>query len=106
MSSVCWKLARVIKKQHILEKLEQLSDVNLNVEKISEKANRVRKSIYVDYYSLSTNPYKDYKLDFKNHWFNHGTRFVMPSFMHYLKRKNFLYSKINLDYLVNKFFSK
>ena len=77
-----------------------------SVEKISEKANRVRKSIYVDYYSLSTNPYKDYNLDFKNHWFNHGTRFVMPSFMHYFKRKNFLYAKINLDYLVNKFFSK
>ena len=75
------------------------------VSRIDEKAKFVRKSIYIDYYSQSFNPYKHINLDFKNKWFEHGTTFVLPKFKSYFKRENSLYRKIKLDYLINKFFN-
>ena len=75
------------------------------VSRIDENAKFVRKSIYIDYYSQSFNPYKHINLDFKNKWFEHGTTFVLPKFKSYFKRENSLYRKIKLDYLINKFFN-
>ena len=64
-----------------------------------------RSSIYVDYYSSDFNPFKNYKFDFDNKWFKHGTCFVLPSLTDYLKPKNFYYTKTRIKYLVNKFFN-
>jgi len=76
------------------------------VEKISEDANLIRRSIYVDYYSENLDPYKNFNLNFNKNWFNHGTKFVIPNFSEYFKKKNFLYLKINLNYILSKFFNK
>lgn len=69
------------------------------------KGNTIRSSIYVDYYSKSTNPYNNIKLNFKNKWFKHGTTFILPEFKDYLKIKNLKYSKTYFKYSLNKFLS-
>jgi hypothetical protein len=73
------------------------------VERIAPNATLSRKSIYVDYYSSSLNPYKDMELPFPNHWFNHGTTFPMASIFDYLNRENFHYLKATVKYRINKF---
>jgi Rps23 Pro-64 3,4-dihydroxylase Tpa1-like proline 4-hydroxylase len=67
--------------------------------------NHVRSSIYVDYYSKSTDPYKSINLKFKNKWFKHGTCFVLPTFKDYFKIKNFKYTKTYLKYRFNRIIS-
>jgi Rps23 Pro-64 3,4-dihydroxylase Tpa1-like proline 4-hydroxylase len=74
------------------------------VKRISNN-NQVRSSIYVDYYSKSNNPYKEINLNFKNHWFKHGTCFVLPTLKDYLKIKNLKYTKTYLKYRYNRIFS-
>ena len=67
--------------------------------------NHVRSSIYVDYYSKSNNPYKDIDLVFKNHWFKHGTCFVLPTIKDYFKLKNLKYTRTYLKYRYNRIVS-
>ena len=72
------------------------------VEKISHIAPYTRKSIYVDYYSVSLNPYDNLTLPFRNHWFYHPTTFTMDSMINYLKPRNFNYLKSSLIYKFHK----
>ena len=61
-----------------------------------------RSTIYVDYYSENKDPYQNYKLDFGNKFFNHGTCFVLPKTLDYLKPKNFYYLRTRLGYIINQ----
>lgn len=74
------------------------------VSKISEKIDKIRKSVYVDYYSLSLSPYDHMDLDFDKSWFEHSTFFVPNNFFKILRKKNLLYTKSYFHYLINKFF--
>lgn len=67
---------------------------------------QIRSSIYVDYYSRSTDPYKSINLKFKNKWFKHGTCFVLPNTVDYFKIKNFKYTKTFLNYNLKKLLSR
>ena len=58
--------------------------------------------LYVDYYSDSYNPYKNFNLSFPNKWFSHGTTFVLKNNLDYLKKKNWFYAKSLLKYRLNK----
>lgn len=73
------------------------------VERIADNAPLTRKSIYVDYYSNSFNPYKDMSFTFPNHWFYHGTTFPLNSFFDYFKKGNFNYFKAMARYKLNQF---
>ncbi|WP_061249389.1 2OG-Fe(II) oxygenase [Leptospira alstonii] len=73
------------------------------VENISETTQIKRRTLYVDYYSASYEPYNSIKLNFSNHWFKHGTTFVFGSFSNYLKTKNRPYLKAMIQYRINKF---
>ena len=75
------------------------------VRRISNEANKVRKSLYVDYYSFNLDPYKNFKLNFKNHWFDHGTNFIMTNPIDLFRKKNLLYLKIKIEYFFNKIFN-
>lgn len=76
------------------------------VEKLKENKNVKRKSLYVDYYSDSFDPFKNMELDFPNNWFKHGTTFVMPNYMDYFKLKNWSYTKSFLMYKIECLKSK
>ncbi len=71
------------------------------VTKLKDNKN-TRSTIYVDYYSKSKNPFQDYNLDFGTKFFNHGTCFVLPKKMDYLKPKNFYYLRTRVGYYLNK----
>jgi hypothetical protein len=75
------------------------------VEKIPEAVNLERSIVYLDYYSKSLSPYKHMKLNFKNHWFRHGTTFVLAKISDYLKKQNVPYLKSYLRYKFKKFIS-
>ena len=75
------------------------------VEKIPETVNLERSIVYLDYYSKSLTPYKHMKLNFKNHWFRHGTTFVLAKMSDYLKKQNVPYLKSYLRYKFKKFVS-
>jgi hypothetical protein len=64
-----------------------------------------RKTLYVDYYAQSFEPYKDMKLDFPCKWFDHPTTFKLNSNLDYLKPKNRAYLKHLLIYYGNKLLS-
>jgi hypothetical protein len=75
------------------------------VERIPENIKSERAIVYLDYYSKSLDPYKHINLDFKNHWFKHGTTFVFDKFIDYLKFKNIPYLKSYLRYKISKLIS-
>tara|TARA_B100001059_G_scaffold67094_1_gene63798 strand:- start:2760 stop:3578 length:819 start_codon:yes stop_codon:yes gene_type:complete len=72
------------------------------VEKLKNNFEIKRKSLYVDYYSKSLNPFSHIKLDFPNRWFSHGTTFVLPERKEYLKTKNWRYTKSLIKYNFNR----
>jgi hypothetical protein len=76
------------------------------VERISDDAPMTRKTIYVDYYSTSLEPYKGMKFNFPNHWFYHGTTFPLNSFFDYFKKGNLNYTKAMIRYKLNQFIVK
>jgi len=76
------------------------------VEKIKNTANVVRKTIYVDYYSNSSKPFDNIKLNFSKKWFKHGTTFVFPSKLDYLKPKNLIYTKTLVQYKIHELLSR
>ena len=75
------------------------------VEKIPDSVNAERSIVYLDYYSKSLAPYKHIKLNFKNHWFKHGTTFVLEKISDYFKKQNIPYLKSYLRYKFAKFTS-
>ena len=76
------------------------------VEKIDGSSPKNRKTIYVDYYSSSFIPYKDFDLNFANKWFYHGTVFKLKSIFQYFNIKGWLYTKANIQYHLNRYKSK
>ena len=72
------------------------------VEKIPEHVELDRSIVYLDYYSKSLDPYRHINLDFKNHWFKHGTTFVFDRFSDYFKPDNYSYLKSYLRYKIGK----
>ena len=72
------------------------------VEEIREDIPLPRKTLYVDYYSKSFNPYRNLVLPFPNKWFYHGTTFRLPHWYDYLRPKNYHYSKAMLRYQLSR----
>ncbi|OUW34654.1 MAG: hypothetical protein CBD39_02820 [Flavobacteriaceae bacterium TMED179] len=72
------------------------------VEKLNNNFEIKRKSLYVDYYSETLEPFNHINLDFPNNWFSHGTTFVLPKTSDYLKLKNWRYTKSLLMYNINR----
>ena len=72
------------------------------VERIKPGLPTIRKSLYVDYYSESFEPYKHLDLPFPAKWFDHPTTFNLNSRFDYLKPSNINYSKAKVRYLYNK----
>lgn len=72
------------------------------VEEIGATIPLPRKTLYVDYYSKSFDPYRHLNLPFPNKWFYHGTTFRLPHWYDYLKPRNFAYSKAMLRYQLSK----
>lgn len=75
------------------------------VEQIKPNLSMVRRTVYVDYYSESKNPYKDLDLSFPNNWFSHGTTFILPNIFSYLNIKNAQYTKAYIKYALNRILS-
>ena len=73
-----------------------------SVEHIEPSHNYLRRTIYVDYYSESLNPYAKMDLDFPNKWFEHGTTFRLNKRIDYIKPRHFHYLKAMLKYKFNK----
>ena len=73
-----------------------------SVGRINQKASQQRKTVYVDFYSKSFNPYADLNLRFKNKWFRHGTTFKLGRITDYLKKQNFYYTKSLIQYHLNR----
>lgn len=76
------------------------------VERIAKESGLKRRTIYVDYYSESTQPYQGMKLDFDSTWFRHATTFRLNSYRDYLNLKNSNYMKTSLLYHVNRLRTK
>lgn len=76
------------------------------VEKLKENKDVKRKTLYVDYYSESFDPFANMSLDFPNKWFKHGTTFVLPKLKDYLKLKNWSYTKSLIKYKIEHFKSQ
>lgn len=76
------------------------------VDKISGNLNKVRRTIYVDYYSNSKNPFKNLSLSFSKKWFKHGTTFILPNKNDYFKIKNYPYTKSLIQYKLSEFLSR
>ena len=76
------------------------------VEYLDPNFSSLRRSIYVDYYSKSFQPYQNFNLDFPKHWFKHGTTFKLKEIKDYFRPSHFHYTKALLQYKLNKFLSK
>lgn len=74
------------------------------VDILKPNQNQVRKTLYLDFYSDLDNPYKHLSLPFKNHFFRHGTTFVLKNKSSYFKPSNFYYTKTLLKYKINQNF--
>ncbi len=74
------------------------------VDHLKPNQNQVRKTLYLDFYSDLDNPYKHLSLPFKNHFFDHGTTFVLKNKLSYFKPSNFYYTKTLLKYKINQNF--
>jgi hypothetical protein len=72
------------------------------VEEIQADIPLPRKTLYVDYYSQSFNPYVNLKLPFPNRWFYHGTTFRLPHWYSYFAPSNYRYSKAMLQYQLRR----
>lgn len=72
------------------------------VDRLKGNGSIVRKTLYVDYYSESFDPFQDMKFDFPNKWFKHSTTFRLPNFLDYFKKKNRYYLKTYLKYWLDK----
>lgn len=72
------------------------------VEKIKNDCDKKRRTIYVDYYSQSYDPYVNIPLSFDKKWFKHGTMFKLDSILDYFRPKNKHYMKSFLQYHMNK----
>jgi len=72
------------------------------VERIKPGLPTIRKSLYVDYYSDSLEPYKNINLPFPSKWFDHPTTFNLNSVLDYFKPSNINYFKAKVNYLLNK----
>ena len=73
------------------------------VDELNPRKNKVRKTLYLDYYSNLRNPYFHINLPFKNHFFRHGTTFILQNRSEYFKPSNFYYTKTLLKYKINKY---
>ncbi len=76
------------------------------VERINKETKEKRRTIYVDYYSESYQPFKDMKLNFDSTWFKHGTTFKLNNRIDYFKSKNKNYTKTMLYYHFNRIKAK
>jgi hypothetical protein len=76
------------------------------VERIKSGVTQKRRSIYVDYYSESYQPYKHMNLEFDSNWFKHGTTFKLDNKRDYLKLKNSHYAKSIVRYHLNRWIKK
>lgn len=76
------------------------------VERLKNNKSLKRKTLYVDYYSESMKPFENFDLDFPNKWFKHGTTFVLPKSIDYLKFKNWSYTKSLIKYKIEHLKSK
>ena len=72
------------------------------VDRLKGNGDIKRKTLYTDFYSKSFTPYKSMELPFRNHWFKHGTTFILPKSSDYLKSKNRKYAKTYIKYLFTK----
>ena len=72
------------------------------MDRLKDSGDIKRKSLYVDYYSESLTPFKYMDLSFKNHWFKHGTTFILLKLSDYIKWKNRIYVKTYVKYLFVK----
>jgi len=72
------------------------------VDRLADSLIASRKSLYVDYYSQSFDPYKSFNLLFPNRWFKHGTTFILPRVFDYFFPKNKRYIKAYIQYLINR----
>ena len=61
-----------------------------------------RRTLYVDYYSITKDPFAHMHFDFSNKWFKHDTTFRLPNLTDYFKYKNLNYSKAYLKYLIRR----
>ncbi len=76
------------------------------VERITDDCISKRRTLYVDYYSQTFDPYSEMSLNFNKNWFKHGTMFNLGSILNYLKPKNKDYLKSFLQYHVRKNISR
>ncbi|MHA8097999.1 2OG-Fe(II) oxygenase [Aquirufa aurantiipilula] len=72
------------------------------VERLQNNGEVKRKTLYVDYYSQTTNPFDHMQFDFSNKWFKHDTTFRLPQLTDYLKSKNKNYAKAYVKYLFRR----
>lgn len=72
------------------------------VERIKPGLPTIRKSLYVDYYSDSLDPYKNLNLPFPSKWFDHPTTFNLNNILDYARPSNIPYAKAKIKYLLNK----
>jgi hypothetical protein len=72
------------------------------VDRIKGNGSIVRKSLYVDYYSESFDPFKNMTFDFPNKWFKHSTSFRLPNFLDYFKKENRHYLMTYFKYWLAK----
>ena len=75
------------------------------VERIASNSQNLRRTIYVDYYSRSLQPYINMNLKFERKWFRHVTTFKL-NWTEYFKLRNKNYVKAMLGYQVNRLRSK
>lgn len=76
------------------------------VERINTDPMNVRRTIYVDYYSTSYQPYDDMQLAFDKKWFKHGTMFKLAHVYEYFQKKNMHYTKSLVQYHLNRYLRK
>ena len=72
------------------------------VERIRGSCKLKRRTIYVDYYSNSLQPYRNMKLGFDSTWFSHGTTFKLGGIFDYLNSKNKNYTKTLIKYHLSR----
>ena len=75
-----------------------------SVERTNNNIPTTRKSIYVDYYSKSFDPYKNLPLNFPKKWFKHNTTFIFKNGLDYFKPNNIKYTCTYFKYLLNRIF--
>ena len=76
------------------------------VERINSDSKNNRRTIYVDYYSTSYEPYNEMPLAFDKKWFKHGTMFKLANVFDYFKKNNMHYTKSLAQYHVNRYLRK